>query len=107
MIPELGVFALILALMASILLAVIPLVGLRLKRNTVIDSAPFYVCLQFACVMLAYVSLTYSFITDDFSVIYVVSNSSILLPWFYKICAVWGGHEGSMLLWVAILSFWM
>jgi cytochrome c-type biogenesis protein CcmF len=107
MIPELGVFALILALMASIMVAVIPLVGLQLKRATLINSAPFYVCVQFFCIAIAYLCLTYSFLSDDFSVIYVVSNSSIVLPWFYKLCAVWGGHEGSMLLWVVILSFWM
>ena len=71
------------------------------------DSAKMYVGLQFFFVALAYVCLTFCFLTDDFSVVYVVSNSSLLLPWFYKLCAVWGGHEGSMLLWVAILSFWM
>lgn len=107
MIAEIGLFSLILALIGSILLATIPLIGLKTNRMDWMDSAKNYAGLQFFFVALAYLCLTYCFLTDDFSVIYVMSNSSILLPWFYKLCAVWGGHEGSMLLWVAILSFWM
>ncbi|MFI4919202.1 MAG: heme lyase CcmF/NrfE family subunit [Legionellales bacterium] len=107
MTAELGLFALIFALMASVMLAIIPMAGLQLKRIDLMDSARFYVVLQFVFVALAYACLTACFLLDDFSVRYVVSNSSLLLPWFYKLCAVWGGHEGSMLLWVAILSFWM
>ena len=84
----------------------IPLVGLQLKRSDWMDSAKLYVLCQFFFIALAYVCLTICFLKDDFSVIYVLSNSSVALPWFYKLCAVWGGHEGSMLLWVAILSFW-
>lgn len=107
MIAEIGLLFLILALIASLMLAVVPWVGLRLKRADLMNSATFYVRLQFCFIFLAYACLTFCFLTDDFSVLYVVSNSSVLLPWFYKLCAVWGGHEGSMLLWVAILSFWM
>lgn len=107
MIPELGVFSLILALVVSMILASVPLLGLNMNRQSWMDSARFYVGLQFLFILLSYVCLTYCFVTDDFSVTYVVSNSSLSLPWFYKLCAVWGGHEGSMLLWVAILSFWM
>lgn len=107
MIAELGLFSLILALIVSIMLALIPLVGLQLKLKDWMDSAPIYVGLQFLFVALSYLCLTFCFLNDDFSVLYVASNSSVLLPWFYKLCAVWGGHEGSMLLWVAILSFWM
>lgn len=106
MIAELGLFALILALIASVALAVIPLLGLHLKRSDWMDSAKIYVFVQFFFIALTYILLTVCFLRDDFSVIYVLSNSSIALPWFYKLCAVWGGHEGSMLLWVAILSFW-
>lgn len=106
MIAELGVFSLILALIASLALAIIPLVGLQLKRIVWMDAAKNYVIVQFFFISLAYIFLTICFLTDDFSVAYVISNSSIALPWFYKLCAVWGGHEGSMLLWVAILSFW-
>ncbi|KTD40711.1 heme lyase CcmF/NrfE family subunit [Legionella parisiensis] len=106
MIAELGLFSLILALLSSIMLALIPLAGLQLKRNSWIDAAGTYTACQFFFIALSYLFLTFCFLNDDFSVIYVLSNSSINLPWFYKLCAVWGGHEGSMLLWVCILSFW-
>lgn len=106
MIAELGLFSLILALIASLALAVIPLIGLQFKRTDWMDTAKTYVITQFFFIALTYLLLTICFLKDDFSVIYVMSNSSIALPWFYKLCAVWGGHEGSMLLWVAILSFW-
>lgn len=107
MIPEIGLFALILALIVSCMVVVVPTIGLRCKRIDLIDSAKYYVGLQFLLLVLAYGCLTICFLQDDFSVSYVISNSSISLPWFYKLCAVWGGHEGSMLLWVCILSFWM
>ncbi|MFT4059994.1 MAG: heme lyase CcmF/NrfE family subunit [Legionella sp.] len=106
MIAEVGLFSLILALIASMALAIIPWCGLQLKRADWINSARTYVIVQFFFISLTYILLTLLFLRDDFSVIYVVNNSSIALPWFYKLCAVWGGHEGSMLLWVAILSFW-
>lgn len=107
MIAEIGLLSLILALVASVMLAIIPLAGLQLQRTDWVSSAKTYVGLQFFFVAVAYICLTLCFLTDDFTVVYVISNSSLLLPWFYKLCAVWGGHEGSMLLWVAILSFWM
>lgn len=107
MIAECGVFFLVLALMAALMLAIIPSLGLYTKRTTWIKAAKNYTILQFIFVSLAYLCLTYCFLTNEFSVVYVMNNSSVLLPWFYKLCAVWGGHEGSMLLWVAILSFWM
>ncbi|WP_454784081.1 heme lyase CcmF/NrfE family subunit [Legionella sp. WA2024007413] len=107
MIAELGVFSLILALLSSIMLALVPLAGLQLKRSNWMDAAGIYVVSQFFFIALSYLFLTLCFLKNDFSVIYVLSNSSISLPWFYKLCAVWGGHEGSMLLWVGILSFWM
>lgn len=104
---ELGLFCLILALISSVMLALVPMAGLHFKRIDLISSAKTYVGLQFLFVSLSFLCLTFCFLNDDFSVVYVVNNSSILLPWFYKLCAVWGGHEGSMLLWVAILSLWM
>lgn len=107
MIAELGLFSLVLALLASLLLGVIPWVGIYRHRREWMDSATWYVACLFFFVLLSYACLTLCFFRDDFSVVYVVSNSSLSLPWFYKLCAVWGGHEGSMLLWVAILSFWM
>ncbi|RUR13294.1 heme lyase CcmF/NrfE family subunit [Legionella sp. km772] len=107
MIAECGVFFLILALIAALMLAIIPLVGLQTQRKQWVNTAKHYALLQFSFVALSYLCLTYCFLSNDFSVAYVMNNSSVLLPWFYKLCAVWGGHEGSMLLWVAILSFWM
>lgn len=107
MLAEFGVFSLILALFASLLLTIVPCVGLRYARKDWQESAISYVFLQFLFVAIAYGCLTACFLLNDFTVSYVLSNSSLSLPWFYKLCAVWGGHEGSMLLWVAILSFWM
>ena len=107
MIAEAGLFALILALFFSCLLVVVPCIGLKKNKTAWIAAAPVYVLGQFVFVAIAWLCLTLCFLTDDFSVIYVLSNSSVSLPWFYKLCAVWGGHEGSMLLWVAILSLWM
>jgi len=64
--------------------------------------------IRLICVLIAgaFLSLSICFLTNDFNVAYVLQNSSLDLPWFYKLCAVWGGHEGSILLWVSILSFW-
>lgn len=107
MIAEIGLFSLLLSLLFAILLAVIPTLGLWRNTQDWIAAAPFYATGQFIFIALAYCCLTVCFLRDDFSVIYVLTNSSISLPWFYKLCAVWGGHEGSMLLWVAILSLWM
>jgi cytochrome c-type biogenesis protein CcmF len=107
MLAEIGLFSLVLSLLFACLLAVIPTIGLMLRKAEWVAAAPFYVCGQFIFIALAYCCLTLCFLNDDFSVIYVFANSSISLPWFYKLCAVWGGHEGSMLLWVAILSLWM
>ncbi len=107
MIAEIGTFSLILALLFALMLVVIPTLGLWLNKPAWQASSRVYVCGQFAFVALAYLCLTRCFLQDDFTVTYVLTNSSISLPWFYKLCAVWGGHEGSMLLWVAILSLWM
>lgn len=106
MIAELGLFSLILALLFSGLLALIPPLGLSFNQPDWQRAANTYVGAQFSFIALAYLCLTICFLQDDFSVRYVLANSSRALPWFYKLCAVWGGHEGSMLLWVAILSVW-
>lgn len=107
MIAEIGLFSLILALMFSIFLVVVPTCGFWLKKQNWILAANRYVYGQFLFVMIAYLCLTLCFVLDDFTVSYVLSHSSLSLPWFYKLCAVWGGHEGSMLLWISILSTWM
>lgn len=106
MIPEIGVFSLIIALGFALLLVIVPTLGLWRDKLIWIDSVSYFVFGQFLFVAIAYLSLTICFLRDDFSVYYVFANSSITLPWFYKLCAVWGGHEGSMLLWVVILCLW-
>ncbi len=107
MIAEAGLFTLIIALLFSILLVVVPSIGLKQADEQLQNMASRFVFGQFFFVSIAYVCLTLCFLMDDFTVSYVLTNSSLSLPWFYKLCAVWGGHEGSMLLWVAILSLWM
>lgn len=107
MVAEIGLFALILSLVFALLLSSVPGIGLWRKNLALIKAAAVYARGQFLFVSLAYLCLILCFIKDDFSVIYVVANSSLSLPWFYKLCAVWGGHEGSMLLWVLILSCWL
>ena len=104
MIAELGLFSLVLALLFAVLLVVLPTLGLWFNKPDWQASARMYVYGQFMFVALAYCCLTACFLRDDFTVSYVLTNSSLSLPWFYKLCAVWGGHEGSMLLWVFILS---
>lgn len=107
MIAELGTLFLILALLSAVMLAIIPVIGLQKNNLALMESAKVYAGIQFILIALSYGALTLCFLNDDFSVRYVLSNSSLSLPWFYKLCAVWGGHEGSMLLWVVILSSWM
>lgn len=106
-IPELGLAALILALIAALLLVIIPSIGLYKQSPILLRTTDKYVWLQFIFIFAAFITLVIGFVTDDFSITYVLANSSLKLPWFYKACAVWGGHEGSMLLWVLILSIWM
>lgn len=107
MFAELGHFSLILALCFSLLLVSVPVYGILKQNDAYIASARTLVMGQMTFVSLAFITLAISFLLDDFTVLYVANHSSIKLPWFYKMCAVWGGHEGSMLLWVSILSTWM
>lgn len=107
MIAELGLLALIIALFSAMLLVIIPVIGLYRDKLFWCQTVANYVIVQFISITIAYGCLTWCFLRDDFTVRYVLANSSRSLPWFYKFCAVWGGHEGSMLLWVAILSLWM
>jgi cytochrome c-type biogenesis protein CcmF len=98
MIPELGRFALILALILALLQVVF---GLLKNKAT-----PRIAIGQFVFIFIAYSCLTYAFISNDFSVAYVADNSNSHLPLFYRIAAVWGAHEGSLLLWLMILGLW-
>jgi len=106
MVPELGHLALILALMLALIQAVFPLAGSFSRRSAWMAMARplafgqlFFVAIAFACLLAA-------FLADDFSVVYVVQNSNTLLPTLYKVSAVWGAHEGSLLLWALILAGW-
>ncbi len=106
MIPELGHFALILALLVAVVQGVFPLWG-TLNRNAAWQSlARPSALMQAALVALAFACLSSSFLSNDFSVVYVAQHSNTLLPKPYQLAAVWGGHEGSLLLWVLMLALW-
>lgn len=107
MIPELGYFALIMALCFSVLQAIFPMAGAQTGRIEWMKSAYALTLGQFLFVLMAFVCLAWSFMINDFSVRYVAANSNSLLPAIYRFCAVWGAHEGSMLLWLFFLSSWM
>lgn len=106
MVPEFGHFALILAMLLAALLAVVPLAGSLTGRSSLQAFARPLASGQFVFVAIAFAALTQAFVTDDFSVAYVANNSNSMLPWYYKFSAVWGGHEGSLLLWILILTGW-
>ncbi|WP_328185003.1 heme lyase CcmF/NrfE family subunit [Marinobacter sp. OP 3.4] len=106
MFPELGQVTLIIALLLSVLLAVIPLYGSLTARDSLQAFARPLAAGQFVFIAIAFGILTRAFLTDDFSVAYVANQSNSLMPWYYKFSAVWGGHEGSLLLWILMLSGW-
>jgi cytochrome c-type biogenesis protein CcmF len=107
MIPEFGNFAVMLALCLGLTQSIVPIIGtttgnisfMRLARSTAIG--------QFSFILLSFLVLTWAFVTNDFSVAYVAQNSNTHLPLIYRICAVWGAHEGSILLWILMLTLWM
>ncbi len=107
MLPELGQFALILALLLSVVQCVLPILGAQTGNRALMAVARPVVAGQAVFVALAFALLTYAFVVQDFSVAYVATNSNSLLPWYYRFSAVWGAHEGSLLLWVLILNLWM
>ena len=106
MIPEFGQLALIVALGAALVQCSIPLLGVATGRRSWMAMAKSAAEVQFVGVLIAYAILTYSFIVHDFSVSYVANTSNTQLPLIYRISGVWGGHEGSILLWIFILSTW-
>ena len=107
MIPEIGHFALILALYVAFVQALVPLIGAARGDRLWMGVARPAAVAQFLLVAIAFAALMHSYIVSDFSVLNVAQNSHTDKPMIYKIAGVWGNHEGSMLLWVAILSFWM
>ena len=99
MIPEYGHLALIFAFIISIALSIIPLIGTFNGRTVWMASSRSLATGLFVFVGISYACLTWSFYVDDFSVQYVSKGSHTALPVMYKLTAVWGGHEGSLLLW--------
>ena len=106
MIPELGHFALILALLTALVLAVAPFAGAVRGSLRWMAVAPSAAAGLFVFHLFAFACLAWAFAANDFSVLYVATNSNALLPLHYRIAAVWGAHEGSLLLWSLILSAW-
>ncbi len=104
MVTELGHFALILAFMVACVQAVVPLVGAHKRWSGWMAVAEPAATLQFLLTGFAFAALTHAFVTSDFTLRLVVLNSHSLKPMIYKISGVWGNHEGSMLLWVLILT---
>ena len=107
MIPELGQFSLILAFCLSILLGSIPLVGAAKGNQLWMSLARPLTAGVFVFLAISILILAYAFVADDFSVQFVAQHSNTLLPTRYKMTAVWGGHEGSFLLWTFMLAGWM
>jgi cytochrome c-type biogenesis protein CcmF len=107
MIPEIGQFALILALMLALTQATLPLIGAAKGVPQLVAMARPTAQAQFIFVTIAISCLAYSFITNDFSVLNVATNSNSQLPLQYRLAATWGSHEGSLLLWTFMLTIWM
>jgi cytochrome c-type biogenesis protein CcmF len=110
LIPELGHLALIIALAFAICLTIIPLIGVHSPQQSSLKKLMSYARPltygMFFFTGISIVILAYSFVVDDFSIKYIASHSNTHLPYYFKISAVWGGHEGSLLLWVFSLTAW-
>jgi cytochrome c-type biogenesis protein CcmF len=106
MIPEIGQFALIIALLLALIQATLPLIGASRGNRTWIALAVPTGQAQFIFLAIAFGCLGYSFITNDFSVLNVATNSNSQLPLHYRLAATWGSHEGSLLLWTLLLALW-
>lgn len=97
---------LLVAFFLAILQCGVPLVGLYYHHLNWLKWIRPISWGQFGLISLAFLGLAYAFLVNDFSFLYVAQNSNTHLPWFYRVCALWGGHEGSILLWVFILNLW-
>ncbi len=106
MIPEIGHFALILALCMAVVLSVVPMLGSFVGRYSWMALARPAAGIQFLLVGVSYVVLTHAFLINDFSVDYVANTSNLSQPLIYRITGVWGSHEGSLLLWLLVLTAW-
>ena len=106
MIPEIGTFALVLALLVALVQGTLPLIGAQRGVAAWVALARPASATLFLLIAIAFGCLTAAFIGNDFSVLYVAQHSNSRLPLEYRIAGVWGGHEGSLLLWVLMLSLW-
>jgi len=106
MIPELGHFALILAALVALVLGTLPLLGAHHNRQAWVAVARPAASALALLLTFSFACLTQAFVTNDFSVVYVAQHSNSLLPIAYRVAAVWGGHEGSLLLWMLFLTWW-
>jgi len=106
MIPEIGHFALIVALCVALVQGILPLIGAHRQHQGWIALARPAAMAQALLMAVAFGCLTTAFVQNDFSVLYVAQHSNTLLPLPYRVAAVWGGHEGSLLLWVVMLVMW-
>ncbi len=106
LITELGYFSLLLAFVLAILQAILPAIGVIKHQGQWQRLAPSLATAQFLAMMVSFGALIAGFLYNDFSLVYVAKHSNSLLPWYYKLSATWGGHEGSLLLWMTILATW-
>jgi cytochrome c-type biogenesis protein CcmF len=104
MIPELGHYALVLALALGLIQSIAPIIGAKTRDAALMRLATSTALMQFVLVAASFAALVTCYVTSDFSVATVVENSHSMMPLIYKFTSVWGNHEGSMLLWVLILS---
>ena len=106
LITELGYFAVLAAFMLAILQVVLPTIGVMRDHVAWQRLAPSLAWAQFAAMITSFGALMAGFYFNDFSLVYVSQHSNTLLPWYYKLSATWGGHEGSLLLWMTIMATW-
>lgn len=106
MMPEVGSFLLCVALALSILLSVYPLWGVKRNDLRLMNSARPLAWALFFTILTSFLVLVYAFVVNDFTVLYVASNSNTELPVWYRVAATWGAHEGSLMLWVLLMSSW-
>lgn len=104
MVPEIGHFALALALALALVQSVLPIAGASRRNAVWMKSAQATAIGQVLFVAIAFAALMQAFIVSDFTVRNVVENSHSLKPMLYKVAGTWGSHEGSLLLWILILA---
>jgi cytochrome c-type biogenesis protein CcmF len=106
MFGELGHFALLTAMVIALLQALLPTYGVLRRQPLWQRLAPSLALALALSLLVSFVGLATAFLNNDFSLLYVAGHSNSLLPWYFRLSAVWGGHEGSLLLWVTILGLW-